>query len=360
MPKRTKQPKAICITTGCLNQVSVGSRSGRCRACYQATRKIAGSHVRTQALRTTLETYRTEDSPTQRAPTAAEAFKAAVRVTDHTKEVPLLRGDAVWCSDVHVPAHDPWLCDNVRKVGIYREIDTLIVLGDLLDNENISSYSQSAAKTMPLAEQILRALQVLAGWATHYRKIYVVQGNHDDRIMRVIEAASKGRTYWQKILDSLDEDFDGIENMPYRQRYVHTLTEFMDRNAPALSDTVTWLPLPLVYAEGPSGGKPILMVHPAVYSRNAPHEALNIWQREVSTVISSHTHGAGLRVAPDGVELLVNAGCMTHAKHHRYLHERIKGGPAWARGFGAIRQGRIELWMDNIYAERWDELEGIE
>jgi predicted phosphodiesterase len=298
------------------------------------------------------------DAPTA-DPTPAERFDLAVRATDYTEEIPYVTGNAVWVSDVHVPYHDPRICEYVRRVGVARDIPSLVVLGDLLDNDSISSYSHEAARCRPLAADLQACMEVLLGWAQAYEHIWVVQGNHDDRLQRLIEKAASSRTGFQRLLESLSEDHDEIEAMPYRQRYARTLTEFMERAAPDLRGRVTWLTVPLIEIEGPPDGKPILAVHQATYSRNAPQEARKLWERHVQTIITSHTHHSGMMVAPDGEHLLVNAGCATHERHHRYLHERVRGGPAWSRGFGAVVDGRVELYLDNPYCNRWAEVDGM-
>jgi len=282
-------------------------------------------------------------------------FERAVERTDYTEEIPTIDGDLVWASDVHVPLHDVELCERVGRVGAIHGIETLVVLGDLHDFEHISSYGQLAERTPTLARSIRQTLLVLEGWARVFKRIVVVKGNHDDRLQRLIEKAATGKSAAQRRLESLLRD---VSEEPYHKRYVETLAAFTAEHAPQLVERVEWLPLPLCWAKGPEGQKPILMAHQANYSRNGAHEARKLWERHTCSVITSHTHHAGVLTAPDGQHILCNAGCLTHERYHRYLHERVRGGPAWDRGFGMIKGGRISLFLDNdFWGPSWDEVD---
>lgn len=365
--KEVKQAKGTCNTPGCENQISVGSRSGLCRSCYKArqqsskgTRRGRG-HLKSEDLRKALSAYKDPKlAPGAINGSPFEAIDGAQKIEkNYFKSIPHIKGDVIWVSDVHVPLHDTTLCKRILGAGAHYKIKTLIILGDLFDNDALSTFNKASQNPMSPAEQIYRALQLLAGWACHYENIYLVMGNHDERLIRVIEKARDKSSKDQKLIDNLTDILigDDIAAMSYRGMYVTYMERFVDKYAPVLKDRLHFLELPMCWLDGPEGENKILAVHQEGYSKNAPMEAKRLWEQFGCSIITSHTHGAGMMFAPHGNSAFWNAGCATDMKFHRYLHEKVKGGFIWKRGFGVIKNGVVSLLVDNPYTTDWTHID---
>jgi len=105
----------------------------------------------------------------------------------------------------------------------------------------------------------------------------------------------------------------------------------------------------MIRLRGPKGHEDWLFVHPAIYSRHAPHTERRLWQRYTCPIIGSHGHLFGASVAPNGKHAIVQLGCMTDPEKHVYLMDRVTDHPAWVQGFGALIGGRIRLFVRNPY-----------
>lgn len=329
---------------GCGGPITSGSRSGLCRACYEQvplSARSAGNQAAVHA-REAAEWYRSEGKT---------ATQAAFEAHDFTKEIPLITGDVVACSDIHVPKHDSTWIARMVAVAKSKKITQLVIVGDLMDNEEISSYGASAVRPMSLAEGMLRTLQVLVDLSKQFStSIDVIPGNHDDRITRLIRAAAESRSSAEKALAACVPGGD-LDAVPYWRRYQTFVETFARNHAPKMASVVRWHSLPIMRIEGPPGCLPWLALHQATYSRHATTEAVNIWQREQCPIITTHTHHAGMRMAPNGRDVLMNIGCMTRVKYHRYTHERPKGGPSWDLGFATIIGGQARLYIDSPYTD---------
>ncbi len=95
---------------------------------------------------------------------------------------------SVWWSDTHFPSHDPAALGAVR--GLIQAVDPeqLIHGGDLLDCYTLSRFSQDPNRKESLQDEIdmaRRHLHEVAQLAPNARR-YLLEGNHEDRLRRVI------------------------------------------------------------------------------------------------------------------------------------------------------------------------------
>lgn len=92
-------------------------------------------------------------------------------------------------ADLHEPFTHPfyrkWVCGKFREWGV----DTVVMIGDVVDNHAISRYSRSPLALSPLDEYRAAKDQV-AKWRRVFKDypVFVTIGNHDERVLR--QAAS--------------------------------------------------------------------------------------------------------------------------------------------------------------------------
>lgn len=332
----------------CGTPVTVGSRTGLCRGCYVAFRSAAGRKVPPTAAKLELMAK-------AELMAAGERFaRAAGAAVNYATATPELSGDWVVVSDVHVPRHSERTCCAVVAAGQRFGVRQLLVAGDLMDFEEISSHRHMGTEGVSAVRSLTLAFEVLHGFAVQFDRIVVIKGNHDDRLQRLIEAAVEGRSRAQAILDSIERQ--DVADLPYRERYVEVLRRQLERHAPDLVGRVEWLGCPSVEIVL-GGGEKLRVTHPALYNRKAPEAERRLAVKYEQSILGTHGHVWGASVAPNGRHLVAQFGCATDDWKHGYLFEKETDHPKWCRGFAVVQEGRVRLIADNpFWADNFDSL----
>ncbi len=322
----------------CGRKTTTGSRSGLCWPCVLWARKVMNKHHPTAAeLEVFIELTLTERRENLELNSSRENYPA---------EVQLLTGDWVVCSDVHVPRHSPRACQAVLRVGRRLGVKQLLVAGDIADHEGISRH-RKRRNADGVRDTYSAVFQVLAEWSKGFDRIHILKGNHDDRLQRLIEAATEGRGPLQQLVASLAGDV-GLE---YREQFRQFLLGLMLKAAPGLAKKVVWDVQPQVLIAGPPGLAPYRIVHPAIYSRHAPQAEKRLSIKYTQPVLGTHGHLLGLGFSPSGLHPVAQIGHMTDPAKHLYLAEQLTDHPEWNPGFASIVGGRLKLWSDNPYID---------
>jgi len=189
---------------GCGARMKSGRDRLVCRDCHTRAQRLAGRAVKRDEI---LDILAENHELYAERSTRTVARRRVVRVS----------GDAMLCSDLHVPFHDPkmigWLCETARSLGI----DQLVIGGDLIDFFQVSKFRRLHGGGAGVLESLVLTFDLLGVLAGTFRRIYVIRGNHDDRLQRLIESAIERRNEAQRILASLQRE--ELDATPYRQRY---------------------------------------------------------------------------------------------------------------------------------------------
>lgn len=332
----------------CGTPVTVGSRTGLCRGCYDNLKRTTGRKVPPTAA---------ELASMAKAEmmAAGERFaRAAGYARDYSVETPELSGDWVVVSDVHVPRHSERTCCAVVAAGQRYDVRQLLVAGDLMDFEEISAHRHMGTEGVSAVQSLLLAFEVLQGFAVQFDRIVVIKGNHDDRLQRLIEAAVEGRSRAQAILDSIERQ--DVVDLSHRERYVEVLRRQLERHAPDLAGRVEWMGCPSVVLDL-GGGEKLRVTHPAIYHRKAPEAERRLAVKYEQSILGTHGHVWGASIAPNGRHLVAQFGCATDDWKHGYLFEKETDHPRWCRGFAVVQDGRVRLIADNpFWADNFDSL----
>jgi predicted phosphodiesterase len=264
--------------------------------------------------------------------------KEKFRLINYDKNIPRISGDSLLiCSDLHVPKHDQRSIEKMLKTAKELKLSQALINGDFFDNEEISDYGTSSPLPPSLLSQLSVGFDTLNLFAQQFSHTHLLAGNHDDRLTRLLRAADRKKSAAIQQIEGLLISTSDL-NLPYHLRYVKILSSLYSSHSPHLSKKVTFHPFGIAKVS-PSW----VILHQAVYSRNSPDEARRIWERHHCSVITAHTHHTGLRIAPDGKNIWINPGCLTQEKWHRYLFERVRGGPVWNQGYVSMIHGRAKL-----------------
>lgn len=341
------RPRLTCKRCG--GPVTKGSRTGICKACYTVLRAEHATRGKPQGKAGQL---------TREAIAGLIAGHWHNATHDYRTERQTY-GDSVVISDVHAPFHDGQLLLRCMKVGKLLGLKRLVIAGDLIDFAEISRYAkQGGNKAVSAAQSIRIAIKILTNLSGWFDEIIVLKGNHDARLQALIESAAKNRTQAQQILTSLAQD--EVEQHEYRYRYILILNSWLEHEAPALTNIVTFLPHPVCFIAGPTPAvEPWRVTHPRAYSRHAPTVEKKLSIKFDQPVLGTHGHIMGLSIAPNGKYPVCQFGCMTRSEQHLYLFENETDHPKWVRGFAAIVSGRLRLFTDNDYLTDWTPIDEV-
>lgn len=276
---------------------------------------------------------------------------------DYVKSVPKIHGDAVVCSDVHIPFHNAKLLERMMKVGHLDGVTQLVIGGDLVDWHEISRHRKHSGQTPDVRGVLKKTLKVLVNLLDVFHEVWILKGNHDDRLQKLIETATESADGSNALLDTLVNPED--RKRSYRDRYRALLDDFGKRHIPEYHHRIHWLACPAVHLDGPRGLEPWRLTHPDEYSRTAPNAERKLWSKFVQPILGTHGHTMGLSVAPNGLHPVVQFGAMTSYKRHLYLSEQETSHPFWIEGFCTLLKGRLTLYTDNPYLTDWTDIDAI-
>lgn len=327
-------------------EVSKGSRTGICRNCYYELRKIYGKAVLTKE-EISQGILNDDTDP------VLKALLSNVPPSRFWSEPPdVVKGPVAVISDLHVPKHDSLLISRMCAVARRDKISQLIIGGDLIDFEEISRHRKTGDRQYSAVESLTLTMRLLHVLSSTFDRIWVIKGNHDDRLQRLIETVSEKRTALEVLLDSLSPN-DSTSSLPFRDRFCRMLEFWRKKVVPDMKARVKWLPVPEILVEGPPNELPYRLVHPMIYSRNAPQAERRLWRRYVQPILGTHGHIWGMSISDNGRHPIIQIGCGTTADRHYYLSERITDHPVWVRGFATIIDGVIRTYVDNPYLTNW-------
>lgn len=139
----------------------------------------------------------------------------AVHKSRIADEKPRKRKTVLFLYDIHLPNQSD---ENIELALSYaqarHEIDTIIIGGDFLDCAGISRWKKDPFATMPLHEEIGRAVSWLDALRRRFPKpeIVLLKGNHEDRLQSYLwnQAAEISKLKGLKLQDQLELDRLGI------------------------------------------------------------------------------------------------------------------------------------------------------
>lgn len=277
-------------------------------------------------------------------------------VTDFRKEILRVKGNCVVVSDVHYPHHNDEVIEKVLAAGRRHKLKTLVIGGDYFDWDGISRHRKIKEFDSKIPEIMAGGMKLLADLCKWFEKVYIIKGNHDDRLQRLLETAIEGLNGPQKILMVLQDPKKEFEGLDYRHRFVKIMKVWTKHCEPKIANKVVWLPGPVIEIAGPKGLDPYRLTHPSIYSKNAPQAERMLWSANVQPILGTHGHIFGVSIAPNGLHPILQFGCATDNFKHLYLYESDTAHPRWVQGFCVIVEGRVKTYTNNPYFLEWSEL----
>jgi hypothetical protein len=207
--------------------------------------------------------------------------------------------------DVHVPTTDWDFAARVAQVARAWDVKTLCIIGDLFNFDFLSSYAH-LFPPLTFAQEKAVARELVEEWLGVFDDIWMVIGNHEDRLMR--------------------ETPFGFENI---QDMVTTSDRFK------LSG--------FAHMEVTSGGEQFLLTHQKNYSKNKLKVANELALLEHMHVIAHHQHHTAIGRDHSNHYVIVDNGGLHDSRLMAYVNQKKSTSPRMNKSFVLLDGGTVHL-----------------
>lgn len=236
----------------------------------------------------------------------------------YTDYITLETDDAIIISDLEIPDADPVMLKLAFMTAVRFGIKTLIINGDFIatDQQGLTDWVSVWKETCEVTYEnaLGMGVRLIDAFATHFDRIIICQGNHDDRISR----KTHGEVYLGMLLKGTEAEYT-------RYNYI-------------------WLKTRRGY---------MYVCHPQNFSSNSVGLGQKIYNTMVAPdgtkphVILGHTHIAGLGKSPDNQRQIVALGTMRDPLRTRYKSTTSNTHWEWEQAFCMVRRGYITMLSRN-------------
>jgi len=238
-----------------------------------------------------------------------------------------IEGSVIIINDVHLPFTNYDLAQRVVDVAGYYDITTMVIAGDLLDMDSQSTFKRKV-RSVPLAQEIDAARELLAYYAQHFTRIWVMPGNHEERLLKHLDG---------------ELTFD-------------LFTDLIRPPDPELVDVFMFTPYDQITID--SGGHEYMVVH----QRNSSAISLKIgeslaWKYQKNMIVT-HQHNSAKGYDKYGRYLIIDSGGLHNQKRTPYMGLKTSTGPVHDEGFVTVVNGWAELWVPDERYTQWSRLYG--
>lgn len=209
-------------------------------------------------------------------------------------------------SDVHLPFTDFEFSTNMFKVAKKFESKDCIIAGDFFDEGIFSDYLHYE-KVLWIEEKEM-ARKFLEYLVNNFKRVYILCGNHDNRILRKLE---------------FNETYSEIFKTIYQAKNLF-ITDY-----PFLELSGNWL-----------------VVHPKSYSQISGQVAKKLAVKYQKNVISTHGHFTSLGFDISGNYYAIDIGGLVDLNKIEYLHHNITTHPRWVKSFVIIKNNHPFLFTE--------------
>ncbi|HOL83565.1 MAG TPA: metallophosphoesterase [Caldisericia bacterium] len=224
-------------------------------------------------------------------------------------------------SDVHLPFTDFNFTEKMFDIALNKfKCSDCIIAGDLFDEGIFSDYLHYEKILWQEEKEITK--KFLSFIVENFEKVYILCGNHDNRILRKLE---------------FNETYSEIFKTIY---YASNLY-------------ITDYPFIIV-------NKDWYVVHPGSYSQISGQVAKKLATKYSKNIISTHGHFTSLGFDISGKFYAIDIGGLVDMNKVEYLHHNITTHPRWIKGFVILINNHPFLFtekdnfevLNNIFLKR--------
>lgn len=181
-------------------------------------------------------------------------------------------------ADLHAPYHNQAMLERVVDASVRHGSDTLVIAGDLFNFDSVTAWPVTNERES-LQDELQVAGSVLVDLSQHFTRIVIVNGNHDERLSRRLDAHVR---------------LEDLVNMALARRQTNCEIFVTDYD----------------YVRASVAGQPWLFGHLSGYSKRPGELAKRIAERHLCNVAVGHDHLQGFTSTSDGEYLCISTGAM--------------------------------------------------
>ncbi len=239
----------------------------------------------------------------------------------------VIEGDVIIINDVHLPYTDYDLAQRVVDVAAFYDLTEMVVAGDLLDMDSGSTFSRKL-RPVPLEQEIDAAQELLAYYAQHFKRIWIMPGNHEERLLKQLDGELSFQLFSRTIQPPGDAMAEIFRFTPY--------------------DNLTIV----------SGEQEYMVTH----QRNASAISLKVgeslaWKYHKNMIIT-HQHNSAKGYDKYGRYLIIDSGGLHDQQRTPYMSLKTGTNPVHDAGFVTLIGGWGELWVPDDRYTNWGMIYG--
>lgn len=234
---------------------------------------------------------------------SAAAWRAGVADGPRYDDCPALYGPTLILSDVHFPTTRYDLLNLALLFGekhMAAGQRQVLLLGDLVNFDAVSAHP-AIAPAMTLTQELSIAQRFLERLLQTFDRVLYVQGNHEDRLHRVLAGALYGHPFMALLTGGMNDK---------------RLTVSLATRA-------------RVYA----GGQVWHCTHQRSYSKLAGRVARELALKEQANVVSAHQHHVSISRDPFNRYVAIDSGGLFDQRRMLYASRTDSTAPVMANGF---------------------------
>ena len=248
-----------------------------------------------------------------------------LQMTDFTKLVYRVEGDAVVAACVHVPQTDPNFWAKVLAVGDRDKISNLILAGDAVVADMFSHWPADGVSQTWSFETELESLRLHMKQALNvFEFVTVLPGNHvGNRLVR-------------------------ITNGHIKLSQMFTMAGLSDNERSRIQTT------DLDYLELGSGDQEFLIAHSTNYSKQGGRVPTLYAEKEMRHVIAGNGHIVGLQSTMSGKYFGFEIGTIANPAFLGYANRALTNFPKMNQSFCTVRNGAVKLYGADKPLTDWE------
>lgn len=230
----------------------------------------------------------------------------------YDKYLKINKHSATVISDCHLPYMDWNMWDKCLKVANKLKIDTLVIAGDLFNQDAFTIFVGDSDKKSWRKEKEVGGVffkQAL----DNFKEIYLIAGNHDMRFFRIVMGQIDYPDWLKMVSDNIGKRIVVAGNYRY--------CDF---------------------------GLKWHITHPKNYSKISTRVAEQIAVKTQRSIISGHGHHQGIRYDPSAKLLCIDCGSMIDAKKCEYTSMVDTTHPYWNCGFVVLQDEYPTLFSNKL------------
>ena len=221
------------------------------------------------------------------------------------------------CDD-HSPYFSALWENRLLSIAEFFGIRKHIKVGDLINQDYASHWPKQEGEGRGTLDEDIQQSEPLFKALDYFDEIYLVRGNHEDRITRMTDAKVQGRHILKLFGERIHQKF---QYTPYDKVFI---------------------------------GDEWMAVHPKSYSQISGSTAIRLAEKYRRHVLNAHGHFVALRWDRSGQNMGADLGGLFDIRKIPYINLTTTTHPTWNNGFAMLKDGWPWFWNNSTNWGFWE------